>query len=104
MDKDTVLFLRAGIQNQSGLIFTLVQAIDRNARADGLNRRFSGKENLSGNASRKRSVVEILSSLNFTLEDYSLVLHPFKTNARELIHTKIGFGMELSALNLGAYL
>lgn len=54
--------------------------------------------------SNKRSLVEILSSLNFTLEDYSLVLHPFKTNARELIHTKIGFGMELSALNLGAYL
>ena len=52
----------------------------------------------------KRSLVEILPSLNFTLEDHSLVLHPFKTNARELIHTKIGFGMEMSALNLGAYL
>lgn len=54
--------------------------------------------------SNKRSLVEILPSLNFTLEDHSLVLHPFKTNARELVHTKIGFGMELSALNLGAYL
>jgi len=54
--------------------------------------------------SNKRSLVEILPSLNFTLEDYSLVLHPFKTNARELVHTKIGFGMELSALNMGAYL
>jgi hypothetical protein len=54
--------------------------------------------------SNKRSLVEILPSLNFTLEDNSLVLHPFKTNARELVHTKIGFGMELSALNMGAYL
>ena len=52
----------------------------------------------------KRYLGEILPSLNFTLEDYSLVLHPFKTNAGELIHTKIGYGMEVSALNMGAYL
>lgn len=52
----------------------------------------------------KRNLAELLSSLNFTLEDYSLVLHPFKISSSELVHTKIGFGMEISALNMGAYL
>jgi len=52
----------------------------------------------------KRNLAEVLSSLNFTLEDSSLVLHPFKISASELVHTKIGFGMEISALNMGAYL
>jgi hypothetical protein len=52
----------------------------------------------------KRNLAELLSSLHLTLEDSSLVLHPFKISASELIHTKIGFGMEISALNMGAYL
>jgi len=52
----------------------------------------------------KRNLAEALPSLNVTLEDYSLVLHPFKISSSELVHTKIGFGMEISALNLGAYL
>jgi len=52
----------------------------------------------------KNAIREILPSLHFTLEDYSLVLHPFKTSAGQLVHTKIGLGMEISALNLGAYL
>jgi uncharacterized CHY-type Zn-finger protein len=52
----------------------------------------------------KRNLAELLSSLNFTLEDYSLVLHPFKISSSEFVHTKIGFGMEISALNMGAYL
>jgi len=52
----------------------------------------------------KRNLAELLSSLNFTLEDYSLILHPFKISSSEFVHTKIGFGMEISALNMGAYL
>ena len=52
----------------------------------------------------KRNLAELLSSLHLTLEDSSLVLHPFKISASELVHTKIGFGMEISALNMGAYL
>jgi len=52
----------------------------------------------------KRHLAELLPAFNFTLEDYSLILHPFKTGPGELIHTKLGFGMEKSALNMGAYL
>ena len=52
----------------------------------------------------KRNFAEVLSSLNFTLKDYSLVLHPFKISASEFVHTKIGLGMEISALNMGSYL
>jgi uncharacterized CHY-type Zn-finger protein len=52
----------------------------------------------------KRNLAEVLPSLSVTLEDYSLILHPFKTSIGELVHTKIGFGMEVSALNLGAFL
>jgi hypothetical protein len=52
----------------------------------------------------KRNLAALLSSLKLTLEDSSLVLHPFKISASELVHTKIGFGMEISALNMGAYL
>lgn len=52
----------------------------------------------------KRNLAELVSSLDFTLEDYSLVLHPFKISARELVHTKLGFTMDMAALNMGAYL
>jgi hypothetical protein len=52
----------------------------------------------------KTTLAEMLPSLEFTMEDYSLVLHPFKTSASEMVHTKIGLGMEISALNLGGYL
>jgi hypothetical protein len=52
----------------------------------------------------KRHLAEIAPSLKFTLEDFSLILHPFAISAQELVHTKIGFSMEMSALNLGAYL
>jgi hypothetical protein len=52
----------------------------------------------------KRNLAETLSSLHFTLEDYSLVFHPFKISSSEFVHTKIGFTMEISALNMGAYL
>ncbi|PKN53767.1 MAG: hypothetical protein CVU55_01175 [Deltaproteobacteria bacterium HGW-Deltaproteobacteria-13] len=52
----------------------------------------------------KKHLAELLPSLNITLEDYSLVLHPFKISSSEFVHTKIGFGMEKSALNLGTYL
>ena len=59
---------------------------------------------LSSLIADKRNLAELLSSLNFTLEDSSLVLHPFKISARELVHTKLGFTMDCAALNMGAYL
>lgn len=52
----------------------------------------------------KKSLDDIVSSMNFTLEDSSLILHPFKTSAREMIHTKLGFSMDISALTMGTYL
>jgi hypothetical protein len=52
----------------------------------------------------KRNLAEVLSSLNFTLENYSLVFHPFKISSSEFVHTKIGSSMEISALNMGSYL
>ena len=52
----------------------------------------------------KRNLPELVSSLKFTMEDSFLVLHPFKTSLKELIHTKLGFTMDGTALNLGAYL
>jgi hypothetical protein len=52
----------------------------------------------------KKTFVDLVSSLKFTLEDSSLVLHPFKVSAGEMIHTKLGFSLNISALNMGAYL
>jgi len=52
----------------------------------------------------KRILAEVLPSLNFTLEDSSLVLHPFKISTNQLVHTRLGVSMDISALNLGAYL
>lgn len=52
----------------------------------------------------KKTSVDLVSSCNFTLEDSSLVLHPFKISAGELVHTKLGFTMNIGALNMGAYL
>lgn len=52
----------------------------------------------------KRHLAEIASELKLTLEDYSIVLHPFKISARELVHTKLDFSLEMSALTMGAYL
>ena len=42
--------------------------------------------------------------LTFTLENSSLVLHPFELKGRELLHTGTGLPMDINALNLGAYL
>jgi uncharacterized CHY-type Zn-finger protein len=53
----------------------------------------------------KRRLLDLSSSLKFTLEDSFLVLHPFATSTKEeLIHTKLGFTMDRNALSLGAYL
>ena len=52
----------------------------------------------------KSYVAEMISSCNFKLEDFSLVLHPFKMKAGELIHTKLGFPMDVNALNMGTYI
>jgi len=46
----------------------------------------------------------MLSSLKLTLEHYSLVLHPFAVRNRELVHTKLDFSMDISALTMGAFL
>ncbi|MCX5849515.1 MAG: hypothetical protein NTW65_08705 [Deltaproteobacteria bacterium] len=59
---------------------------------------------LSSLMSNKTKFLEVVSSLKFTLEDSSLILHPFATSAKELVHTKLGFTMNSAALNLGAYL
>jgi hypothetical protein len=59
---------------------------------------------LSSLIADKKNLTELLSSLDFTLEDYSLILHPFKISARELVHTKLGFTIDWAALNMGAYL
>ena len=59
---------------------------------------------LSSLIADKRNLAELLSSLDFTLVDSSLILNPFKISARELIHTKLGFTMDCAALNMGAYL
>jgi uncharacterized CHY-type Zn-finger protein len=52
----------------------------------------------------ERQLLEVSSSLEFTPEDCSLVLHPFTFGGKELVHTKLGFSMDMAALNLGGYL
>jgi len=52
----------------------------------------------------KRHLADMLSSLKLTLEHYSLVLHPFAVRNRELVHTKLDFSMDISALTMGAFL
>jgi uncharacterized CHY-type Zn-finger protein len=52
----------------------------------------------------KRRLPDLLSSLKFTLEDFLLVLHPFTIAPKELIHTKLGFSMDRTALNFGTHL
>jgi hypothetical protein len=47
----------------------------------------------------KRNLAKVVSSPNFTLEDSSLVLHPFKISTNQLVHTRLGVGMDISALN-----
>ncbi|MBN1363647.1 MAG: hypothetical protein JW976_02470 [Syntrophaceae bacterium] len=52
----------------------------------------------------KKNPADLASSINFTLEDYSLVLHPFKIIAREFIHTKLGFSLDIKSLAMGVHL
>lgn len=52
----------------------------------------------------ERQLLNVSSSLKFTSEDCSLVLHPFALSGKELIHTKLGFSMDMTSLNLGVYL
>ncbi len=59
---------------------------------------------LSSLMADKRHLAEVTASLHFTLGDYSLVLHPFTMGARELIHTKLDFSLDLGSLTMGAYL
>lgn len=59
---------------------------------------------LSSLMADKRHLADVVGSLKFSLADFFLVLHPFKTSGRELVHTKLDFSMDLSALNMGAYL
>jgi ribosomal protein S27AE len=59
---------------------------------------------LSSLIADKRHLADVAASLKFSLEDYSLVFHPFKISAGELVHTKLDFAMDSSALTLGSYL
>jgi len=59
---------------------------------------------LSSLIADKRHLADVAASLKFSLEDYSLVFHPFKISAGELVHTKLDFSLDLSALTMGAYL
>lgn len=59
---------------------------------------------LSSLMADKRHLAEVTASLKFTLEDYSLVLHPFTLSTRELIHTRLDFSLDLGSLTMGAYL
>ena len=59
---------------------------------------------LSGVHPDRKSLADLLPSLDFTLEEASLILHPFKMSARDLVHTKLGFSMDINALKMGAYL
>jgi hypothetical protein len=52
----------------------------------------------------KRRLLDLSSSLKFTLENSVLILHPFAISLKELIHTKLGFSMDRTALNFGTYL
>lgn len=59
---------------------------------------------LDGINPQKRNISDLISSLDFTLEDYGLVFHPFKLSCGEMIHTKLGFSLNVSSLNKGASL
>lgn len=59
---------------------------------------------LSSLMADKRHLAEMVETLTFSLEDYCLTLHPFRQSARELVHTKLAFSMDLSALTMGGYL
>lgn len=52
----------------------------------------------------KRRLPDLLTSLKYTVEDALLVLHPFAISPQELIHTKLGFSMDRTALNFGTRL
>jgi hypothetical protein len=52
----------------------------------------------------KKRLLDLLASLKYTVEDSLLILHPFAIGPQELIHTKLGFSMDRTALNLGTYL
>jgi len=45
---------------------------------------------LSSLIADKRNLAQLVSSLHFTLEDSSLILHPFRASASQLVHTKAG--------------
>ena len=49
----------------------------------------------------KRNLAKVVSSPNLTLEDSSLVLHPFKISTSQLVHARLGVGMDISVLNFG---
>ena len=52
----------------------------------------------------KKRLPDLLASLKYTVEDALLVLHPFTISPQELVHTKLGFSMDRTALNFGTQL
>lgn len=51
-----------------------------------------------------KKLLEAPETLEFTPDNCSLILHPFEIGKRELVHTKLGFSMDLVALKLGGNL
>jgi hypothetical protein len=49
-------------------------------------------------------IPNLLASLQYTVEDALLVLHPFAISPRKLIHTKPGLSVNRTALNFGTHL
>ena len=54
---------------------------------------------LVGLTANKRNLAKVVASPNFTLEDSCLVLHPFRISSNQLVHTRLGVGMDKSVLN-----
>jgi uncharacterized CHY-type Zn-finger protein len=52
----------------------------------------------------KRRLPDLLASLKYTVEDALLIFHPFAVSPKELVHTKLGFSMDRTALNFGTQL
>jgi len=59
---------------------------------------------LAGLTADKKNVFQLLSSLNFTVENVLLVLEPFITGKKELIHARSGVSIDKKALKFGSYI
>lgn len=60
--------------------------------------------NLAGMIADRRKFYPILSDLRVSLQAYRLEYHPFSSNGRELIHSKMGIAIDRTALSFGVRL